>query len=204
MLKIKNMYSVADKPVHKIRNQHKHGNDPSTKSPSRPGLVNFLFFHVFICLLVLMVSANVWAIPSVTLSVIDTKGNDSVFNGEGGEDGERLRITISVSEDIGGDTPGPYDYVLEVDGHGPIGPSGATINANETKTVLQGWDGRVGTNKLLDGTYTIRVEIRTQGRPEDEEPIDKDEASATLDTTAPEVSIGVGDTEILAEQRQIS
>ena len=74
MPKIKNMYGVAYKPVHKSRNQHKHENDPSTKSPSRSILVNFLAFsgacrlkltiisQIFVCLAALMVSANVWAV----------------------------------------------------------------------------------------------------------------------------------------------
>ena len=93
MPKANNMYGVAYKPIHKIRNQHKHGNDPVPKSPIRSGLVNFLAFsetckpklafitQIFICLSVLMVSANVWAVPIVDLTVIDTEGDDTVFNG---------------------------------------------------------------------------------------------------------------------------
>ncbi len=185
------MYGVTYEPVHKNRNRHKHENDPPIKSPTRSGLVNFLFFQIFVCLSVLMVSANVWAIPSVTLSVIDTEGDDTVFNGRE----QKLRITISVSEDV--NDLGPYNYSLKVDGYDtPIIQDG-TIEENETKTLHQGWDGTVGA-KLLDGTYTIRVELRdldaVQGDPVDPE-IASDETSAILDTTAPEVSIGVEDTE---------
>ena len=109
MPKANNMYGVAYKPVYKSRNQHKHGNDPVPKSPIRSGLVNFLAFsetckpklatisQIFVCLAILLVSANVWAVPTVDLSVVDTIGDDTVFNG----DQQKLRITISVTDDDG-------------------------------------------------------------------------------------------------------
>ncbi len=185
MSKTKNIYGVTYKPVHKSRNQHKHGNDPSTKSPIRAGLVKFLFFQIFVCLSILIASPNLWA-QSVTLSAIDTEGNDTIFNG----DDQRLRITISVSEGI---ILGPYNYKLTVDGTSINGDGNNEISENETKTM--DWDGKVGGTKLLDGTYTLRVEIRQEVADPAQEPLDSDEVSVTLDTTAPEVSISTDLTE---------
>ena len=138
-----------------------------------------------------MLSANAWAIPTVDLSAVDTKGNDTVFNGKTGADGERLRITISVAEDP--EDLGPYNYILKVNGYDtPIGDG--EINENESKTPITDWNGTVGATQLLDGTYTLRVEIYDKDAPA-LEPLASDEVSVTLDTTAPEVSISTDLTE---------
>ncbi len=184
--KIKNMYGVAYKPTHKSRNQHKFGNDPTPKSPIRSRWVNFLFFQIFVCLTALMISTDVSAVSSVTLSVVDTKGDDTVFNGST----ENLRITISLSDDPS--DLGTYTYILKVDGHDEvqIGSPG-TIEENETKTIVAAWDG----GSLSEGTYTIRVEIREPGVGTDAPATSSDEATVTLDRTDPEISIGTDLTE---------
>ena len=201
---IKNMSGVAYKPVNKSRNQHKHGNDPATKSPTHSGLVNFLAFseacklklatisQIFVCLSVLMISANVWAVPSVDLTVIDTEGDDTVFNG----DQQKLRITVSVTGDDG--DPGDYNYTVTIDGEDitinpPSHVEGTknTIDKNDTKIVRRDWNG----DGLLEGTYTIRVEIREQNVPSTDPATATDEVSVTLDKTPPEISIGTDVTE---------
>ena len=198
MPKANNMYGVAYKPVYKSRNQHKHGNDPVPKSPIRSGLVNFLAFsetckpklatisQIFVCLAILLVSANVWAAPTVNLSVVDTIGDDTVFNGAE----QKLRITISVTGDD--DDPNSYNYTVTVVGEGikidPLDPA-MVINKNDTKIVTRDWNG----GDLLEGTYTIRVEIRNNVT--DVDPIATDTESVTLDKTAPEISIGTDVTE---------
>ena len=188
MPKRNNMYGVAYKPVHKSRNQHKHGNDPATKSPIRSGLVNFLAFssacklklaiisQIFVCLTVLMVSTNVWAVSYVTLSIVDTEGDDTVFNGSD----QKLRITIALSDDP--DDLGPYTYTLKVDGHDEVQVgTGGEIDENETKTVVEDWNG----GSLSEGTYTIRVEIRERGVNPENPATASDEVSVTFDNVAP-------------------
>ena len=200
MPKRNNMYGVAYKPVHKSRNQHKHGNDPATKSPTHSGLVNFLavsgvckpklavIAQIFVCLSILMVAANAWA-ASVDLTVVDTEGNDTIFNGD--PDGEQLRITISVTGNDD-DPAAPYDYEVTVDGYeeavAKIGnlQLGATSDKNETVIISSGWHG----GDLSDGTYTMRVEIRDAN----DALLATDTASFTFDTTDPEISIGVDET----------
>ena len=200
MPKANNMYGVAYKPVYKSRNQHKHGNDPVPKSPIRSGLVNFLAFsetckpklatisQIFVCLAILLVSANVWAVPTVDLSVVDTIGDDTVFNG----DQQKLRITISVTDDEDG---GQYFYKVTVDNEDiTINPPDdkdvfTKIDKDDPKIVARGWNG----GDLLEGTYTIRVEIRNNVT--DVDPIATDTESVTLDKTAPEISIGTDVTE---------
>ncbi|MDE0399968.1 MAG: Ig-like domain-containing protein [Candidatus Poribacteria bacterium] len=192
MPKIKNMYGVTYKPVHKSRNQHKHENDPSTKSPSRSIWVNFLAFsdacklkltiisQIFVCLAVLMVSANVWAAPILSLSAVDTNGEDSVFNGSA----QKLRITIGLTG-TDEDPQGPYIYTLTVNGASITGAPEHQIIINQTKT--HDWDG----GNLSDGVYTIRLEITEIQDPlfHLEAPFSTD-VSVTLDKTAPEISIG--------------
>ena len=195
--KIKNMYGVAYKPTHKSRNRHKSENDPPTKSPIRSILVNFLTFsdacklkltiisRIFVCLAVLMVPTNVWAVPIVSLSAVDTDGDDSVFNGSD----QRLRITIGVTGDDG--DPIEYHYTLTVDGKniitgedpvdGDDGEKKYTINRNQTKT--HDWDG----DNLSDGTYTISLTIDAAHI---NDATFSTEVLATLDTTPPEISIG--------------
>ena len=195
MPKANNMYGVAYKPIHKIRNQHKHGNDPVPKSPIRSGLVNFLAFsetcklklafitQIFICLSVLMVSTNVWAqdiFPTVDLSVIDTNGKDTVFNPD---KDENLRITVTVSADVFASHS--YEYVLKVDNNGidiEIGSGLLTVTAEEPGIAREDWDG----GDLSDGTYTIRVEVREPGGGT----VWSDQESVTLDKVPPELSLG--------------
>ena len=190
------MYGVADKPGHKSRNQHKQENNPTPKSPIRSGLVNFLDFspacklklavisQIFVCFSILMMSANVWAAPTVDLTVIDTEGDDTVFNGKA--DGQRLRITISVNDDDVDN--GSFQYTVTVVGEGiPIGNAHSQITENKPETHI--WDG----DTLSDGTYTIRVELTDGTDPLQPEVTDTE--SVTLDKTPPEVSIGVDATE---------
>ncbi len=200
MSKNKNMYGVAHELIHKNRNQHTQRNNSCIKSWIHSRLMNFLAFsktgkpklafltQIFVCLSILMVATNAWAVPTVDLSVVDTEGDDSVFNGTT----QKLRITVSVSEDI--NDLGPYNYVLKVDGYDTNIDQG-TISENETKTPITDWNGSVGGAKLLDGTYTLRVEIRQQAANQDEEPLTSDEVSVTLDGTPPEVSISTDITE---------
>ena len=188
--KIKNMYGVAYKPTHKSRNRHKSENDPPTKSPIRSILVNFLAFsdtcklklisQIFVCLAILMVSANVWAVPIFSLSAVDTDGDDSVFNGST----QKLRIAIGLTG-TDEDPRGPYIYTLTVNGASITGAPEHQITINQTKT--HDWDG----GNLSDGAYIIRLEVT---EIEDlffhlEAPF-VTEVTVTLDKTAPEISIG--------------
>ena len=207
MPKIKNMYGVTYEPVHKNRNRHKSENDPPTKSPSRSGLVNFLAFsevcrlpklavitQIFLCFSVLMVAANVWADPSVTLSVVDTEGDDTIFNGK--PDGEQLRITISITDDDG-DLSGDEKYRVTVDDFEEIEIMG-DINDRSTVVVERNWDG----DTLSDGTYTMRVEILDSvGNSLD--PAVSDTASFTFDTTPPDISIGTDADEFSPNQDRV-
>ena len=186
--KIKNMSGVAYEPVHKNRNRHKSENDPPTKSPIRSILVNFLAFsdacklkltiisQIFVCLAILMVSANVWAAPIVSLSAVDTNGDDTVFNGST----QKLRITVGLTG-TDEDPIGPYTYTLTANGAN-ISEAEHQITKNQTKT--HDWDG----GGLSDGVYTIRLEI-TEIEDLFFAPFSTD-VSVTLDKTAPEISIG--------------
>ena len=211
MPKIKNMYGVNYEPIHKNQNLDQKGdyryfykgarfwsnkseNDPPTKSPICSILANFLAFsevcrfpklafitQIFVCLSILMVAANAWAVPIVTLSVIDTEGDDTVFNGTD----QQLRITISLSEDPERED-GEYRYTVKVDG-AAVEIDAGTIKENETKN-LGDWNG----TGILEGTYTIKVEI-FEGQIN--EAIATAEASITFDKTPPEVSISTDITE---------
>ena len=189
MPKTKNMCGVAYKPIHKSRNKHKHGNAPSTQSPVRSGLVNFLFFLISICLSVLVMSVNVWAVPNVTLSVVDSKGNDAVFNG----DDEQLRITINLTA-LNRDPIGPYMYELTANGRQIPGGSGE-INKDESKTL--DWNAQ----DFSEGAYTIQVKITQEGVVFD--PPLTAERTATLDKTAPKISIGTGKAEFSPNRDRI-
>ncbi|MXZ01245.1 hypothetical protein F4Y93_11615, partial [Candidatus Poribacteria bacterium] len=127
-------------------------------------------------LYLLIFTANAWAVPTISLSVGDTVEGDEFFNGK--EGGQQLRITFSVSDDAAG---GPYAYTITAVGQRQI--TSGSVNVDETEIYI--WDG----GSLPDGTYTIRVELT------DEDPVVSAEASATLDKTAPEISIGVDATE---------
>ena len=128
-----------------------------------------------------MVSANVWAAPSVKLSVVDVNGNDSVFGPN-----QKLRITIGVTG-LAQDPDGPYSYTLKVNDNSIIGEGPHKINKNQTKT--HEWDGA----GFSDGTYTIRFEVTEVDDGGQlrifETPLSR-EASATFDKTKPEISIG--------------
>ena len=190
MPKTKNMCGVAYKPIHESRNKHKHGKALSTKSPIRSGLVNFPFFLLIsICLSVLVVSVNVWAVPGVTLSVVDSKGNDSVFNGSD----EQLRITINLTGSTR-DPIGPYMYELTANGRQIPGGSGQ-INKDESQTL--DWNGQ----DFSEGAYTIQVKITQEGVVFD--PPLTAKGTATLDKTAPEISIGIGRSEFSPNLDQI-
>ena len=181
MPKIKNMYGVNHKPLHKSRNQHKHGNDPTTQSPLRSGLVQCkrklaTISQIFLCLAVLMVSTNVWA-QSLDLSVIDTIGEDNVFNGTT----QKLRITVSVTRVDDTDAT-EYTYTVKVNGRDILDAVEEKVKAGEAKT--HEWDGA----NFSEGTHTIRVEITNSpvGPPYPT----PDEETAILDKTPPTVSIG--------------
>ena len=189
MPKTKNMYGVAYEPIHKSQNKHKHGNAPSTKSPIRSGLVNFLFFLISICLSVLVVPVNVWAVPKITMSVVDSKGNDSVFNGSS----EQLRITINLTAP-NRDPIGPYMYELTANGRQIPGGSGQ-MNKDESKTL--DWNAQ----DFSEGSYTIQVKITQEGVVFD--PPLTAERTATLDKTAPKISIGTGKAEFSPNRDQI-
>ena len=205
MPKTKNMYGVTYKPIRKSRNQHKHGNEPTPKSPIRSRWVNFLFFQIFVCLSVLMVSTNVGAQdpirPTVDLSVIDTNGEDTVFNPAKGED-LRITVTVSVPENVGAALS--YDYVIyRVDADGEnitIGGDeiiieGENEKGNQLKEgVLTATPTEPGTYRhiwkaenLDDGTYTIGVAVREIGGGNI---IWIDKESATLDKVSPEITLG--------------
>ena len=201
MPKTKNMFGVTHKPIYTSRNQHKHGNDPTPKSPVRSRWVNFLFFQIFVCLSVLMVSTNVGAqdiLATVDLSVIDTNGQDTVFNPA---KGENLRITVTVSADVG--AANIYDYVIYY-----VDADGADIKIGADDAIIEGEKGREidrgtltvtrtepGTEShvweeaknLSDGTYTIRVAVREIGGGNI---IWIDQESATLDQAKPEITLG--------------
>ena len=169
MPKNKHIYGVACKPIHKSRNQHYHGNYLSTKLPSRSGLVKFLSFQLFICLVLLTVSGKVWA-ADVALSVFDTKGEDTVFNGED----EQLRINVRVT--------GQAVYALTVTADGKVIHRLDILEADGT--VSLDWNGE----GFPDGTYTIRAEIRWAGGGGNV--LDSEETSVRLDRTPPQLSIG--------------
>ena len=106
MSKNKNMYGVICKSIHKDRNRRDGGDYPSTKFPIRLGVVNFLFFQIFICLAALMITPNVWA--ALTSMSVDASG-DFIFRG--GSD--RLLITFTVDDrtDEDGD---PYTVTANI------------------------------------------------------------------------------------------
>ena len=121
-----------------------------------------------------MVSTNVWA-QSVDLSVIDTAGEDTVFNGST----QKLNITVGVTG-VDAVHPGPYTYTVTVNGRSIIDDQ---VNKGETKTYE--WDA----SGFSEGLHTIRVEILQHPDGRFYDPPLSDEESVTLDKTAPEISI---------------
>ena len=183
MPKIKNMCGVACEPMHESRNQRHRENYLTTKvRKTGLGLVNFLFFQVFVCLAVLMIPTDVWA-GLVGLS-LDANG-DSIFTGRQ----ERLRIVFTVDENTAGDGD---DYTITANQHfirrGTVLPD---------RTVSFSWDGRVrGTQQLPDGNYTITVVLNKEGGPGE---VLERSADAILDTMPPRISsvLANGDANLL-------
>ena len=173
MPKNKNMYGVACKPIHNSRNRRDGGNNLSIKFPIRLGVVNFLFFQIFVCLVILTVPTNIWA--AVTSISVDASG-DTIFRG--GSD--RLLITFTV-DDRTDDDGDPYTVTAN---EGLIAQG--TVLPNETVRVL--WDGTINGQQLSDGNYTIKVNLNRQKR-EDEGDNDREKtADVTLDANPPSIS----------------
>ena len=181
VLKTKNMYGVTYKPRQKHQNRHKHGNDLSTKSPIRSRWVNFLFLQIFVCLAVLTIPTNVWAqdappVAVVDMSVVDTDGDDNIFNGTD----QKLRITVGVTGDDA--VPEVWTYTLKVDGRSIISPDEETIKKNLSKT--HEWDGK----DFPEGVYTIELTfIEADGSLVEDNQVLR---TVIFDQTAPEISIG--------------
>ena len=167
----KNMYSVVCKPIHKSRGQRHLGDYLATKvRKTGLGLVNFLFFQVFICLAVLMVPADVWAgLVGLTL---DANG-DSIFRGRQ----ERLSIVFTVDENTAADGD---SYTITANQHfirrGTVLPD---------RSVRINWDGRIRAAQLPDGNYTIRVVLDKEAGPGE---VLERSADAILDTVPPRIS----------------
>ena len=175
MSKNKNMYGVICKSIHKDRNRRDGGDYPSTKFPIRLGVVNFLFFQIFICLAALMITPNVWA--ALTSLTVEASG-DKIFRG--GSDRLLIIFTVDDRTDDDGD---PYTVTAE---NGGLIAQG-TVSPNETVRIL--WDGSVNGQQLPDGKYIIKVVLDRQKR-EDEG--DNDRAKMVediiLDATPPRIS----------------
>ena len=143
--------------------------------------------QIFLCLSVFMMSANVWGqtdnvVVGVELQAIDTKGNDTIFNGVD----EGLRITVSVTDnDPESQT---YYYTIGVENQDiTIGTALTEIKADDgTKIVASNWDG----GGLTEGTYTLRVEIFARKTADEIIKDVTDTVSVTLDKTDPVISIG--------------
>ena len=187
MPKIKNMYGVTYKPVHKSRNQHKHENDPSAKSPSRSILVNFLAFsdacklkltiisQIFVCLAVLTVPTNVWAVPTVTLTAELTEfspNQDRVL--------DTVTVYYNISEVVDkselqffqktGDTKTPFGQPIPLE----TSAGGHTFQWN---------GGDQNFTVFPDGQYILKLQVEVNGSVHSTEthPI-------TIDTQAPIIS----------------
>ena len=193
MSKNKNMYGVICKSIHKRRNRRDGGDYPSTKFPIRLGVVNFLFFQIFICLVALMITPNVWA--ALTSMSVDASG-DFIFRG--GSD--RLLITFTVDDrtDEDGD---PYIVTANIDTGDSAQSVGliaqGTVSPRETVRIL--WDGSINGQQLPDREYTIKVVLnRKPDEDEGEGPGDLVKmAKATLDATPPRIfKIEANDTQI--------
>ena len=175
MSKNKNMYGVICKSIHRSRHRRDGGGYPSTKFPIRLGVVNFLFFQIFICLAALMITPNVWA--ALTSMSVDASG-DTIFRG--GSD--RLLITFTVDDrtDEDGDP-----YTVSVDGGALIAQG--TVSPSETVRIL--WDGSANGQQLPDGTYDITVELnRAKGEDEEEGDRKKTVSGIILDATPPRIT----------------
>ena len=188
MPKIKNMYGVNHKPVHKSRNQHKHGNDPTTKSPSRSILVNFLAFsdacklkltiisQIFVCLAVLTLPTHVWAAPTVTLTAELTEFSPN-------QDGVLDTVTVyyNISEVV--DKSELQFFLKTGDTKIPFGQP-VPLEKSEGGHTFR-WDGGDrNLNVFPDGQYILKlhvVEANGSVHSTETNPI-------TIDTQAPIIS----------------
>ena len=123
--------------------------------------------QIFVCLSMLMVATNVWAAPTIFLSVGDTEKGDAFFNG----DNQKLRIEFSVSDAVVNDG-GPYEYIITA---GQIQIFTGEVSEDERRSHL--WDG----GNLSSGTYTIQVQLIDY-------PDVSKQASVTIDRVAPIIS----------------
>ena len=184
MSKNKNMYGVICKSIHKGRNRRDGGDYPSTKFPIRLGVVNFLFFQIFVCLAVLTITPNVWA--ALTSMSVDASG-DEIFRG--GSDRLLITFTVDHRTEEDGDR---YTVTAGVTTEGGTVERAhiaqGTVSPNETVRIL--WDGSGNGQQLPDGTYEIKV-VLNRGKNEDEGEKDSDvekTARAILDATPPRIS----------------
>ena len=122
-----------------------------------------------------IMSTNAWT-ATVGLSVVDSLGEDTVFNGTT----QKLRITFQVTG-IPLQDPEEFDYTVE-SGGGEINSGKIGLNALKSYD----WDG----SGVADGSHTILVSI-TGPRHFEPHIIVKAsaQASATLDRTPPQISI---------------
>ncbi len=167
MPKIKNMYGGAYKPIHKSRNRHNQGNGPSVKSPIHSGLVSFLAFseagklkftiisQIFVCLTVLMVSTNVWAVPVVTLTAERTEFSPN-------QDGVLDTVTLyySISEAV---DESELQFFLKT-GETTL-PFGQPVSLEQTQGghTFQ-WDGGDQNFEVFpDGQYILKFQVEAGG-----------------------------------------
>ena len=171
MPKIKNMCGVVCKPIHKSRDQRHLGDYPTTKvRKTGLGLVNLLFFQIFVCLAVLMVPADVWA--GLTSLSLDANG-DTIFRGKQ----ERLSIVFTVDDNTADDGD---SYTITANQH--LIRRG-TVSTDSSVSIS--WNGSINNRQLPDGNYTISVVLHKQAGPGE---ILERSASATLDTEPPRIS----------------
>ena len=176
MSKNKDMHGAACKPIHKSRDQRDSGSYSLPRFPIRSGLVNFLFFHIFISLVILAMPTTLWA-DLISLTV-DSNG-DNRFRG--GVDRLRIIFTVDDSDD---EDPYVVQVVTIGEGENPrINVLGiiaeGVVSANETVELF--WDGTVNNRQLADGNYTIRVIV-------DDNVANDQRAPVILDSSAPRVS----------------
>ena len=173
MPKNKSICDVVCKPIHKSQNRREGRNYPFIKSPTRLGMVTFLFFQIFICLAILTMPTNVWA--ALTSMSVDAAG-DTIFRGGG----DRLLITFTV-DDRTDDDGDPYTVTAD----GRLIAQG-TVLPNETVRTV--WDGSINGQPLPDEDYEIKVALNRQKR-EDEGDNDLVMTKiVTLDATPPVIS----------------
>ena len=127
-------------------------------------------FQVFVCLVVLMGPADVWA--GLTSLSLDANG-DTIFRG--GQ--ERLNIVFTVDENTAEDGD---SYTVTANQHLI---SRGTVQAEGSVRI--DWNGRINKRQLPDGTYTISVVLHKQGASGE---VLERTANAILDTKPPRIS----------------